>query len=56
MKLSTDIQKVFNPDSCAHRRDGLNCKLTNDEIEQFHELGYLVLNGANGHNIREFCA
>ncbi len=44
MKSATDVQKVFNPDSGVHRRDGLNYKLTQDEIEQFHEQGYLVLN------------
>ncbi|MDG2183623.1 MAG: phytanoyl-CoA dioxygenase family protein [Mariniblastus sp.] len=43
MKLPADTQKVFNPDSGAHRRDGLNYKLTDEEIVQFREQGYLVL-------------
>ena len=43
MNSSSDPQKVFNPESGAHRRDGMNYKLTNDEIIQFREQGYLVL-------------
>lgn len=41
---SEKIKKVYNPDSGAHRRDGLNYRLTDDEIRQYSEEGYLVLN------------
>ena len=43
MSIET-IKKVYNPDSGAQRRDGLNYQLTKDEIKQFSEEGYLVLN------------
>ena len=38
------MQKVFNPDSGAHRRVGTKYQITPGEIQQFHEQGYLVLN------------
>ena len=38
------MRKVTNPSSGAHRRDGLIYKLTKDEIQQYHELGYIVIN------------
>ena len=41
---SESIQKVYNPDSGAHRRDGLVYRLTEQEIQQYSEQGYLVLN------------
>lgn len=37
------IPKVLNQQSGAHRRNGLDYKLTDDEIEQFNQLGYLTL-------------
>ena len=42
MSIET-IKKTYNPDSGAHRRDGLNYRLTEDEIKQFANEGYLVL-------------
>ncbi|MCA6075086.1 phytanoyl-CoA dioxygenase family protein [Fulvivirga sedimenti] len=38
------MKRIANDDSGAHRRKGLQYKLTNKEIEQYHEQGYLVLN------------
>ncbi len=38
------MKRVTNPDSGKHRRNGLNYLITPEEIEQFHELGYIVLN------------
>lgn len=38
------MQRITNPDSGSHRRDGNNYLLTDKEIEQYHQLGYLVLN------------
>ena len=37
------IKKIYNPDSGAHRRDGMNYRLTDGEIKQFANDGYLVL-------------
>lgn len=37
------MERITNPDSGHHRRMGKNYVLTQKEIEQFHELGYLVL-------------
>ncbi|MEM7785967.1 MAG: phytanoyl-CoA dioxygenase family protein [Planctomycetota bacterium] len=39
------IPTVGNPDSGVHRREGLKYKITNDEVNQYHEQGYLVLDG-----------
>ena len=41
---SEKINKVYYPDSGAHRRDGLVYRLTEQEIQQYSEQGYLVLN------------
>ncbi len=38
------MKRITNDDSGAHRRKGLQYKLTDEEIEQYHEQGYLVLN------------
>lgn len=38
------MERITNPDSGAHRRTGKEYLITNREIEQFHNLGYLVLN------------
>jgi len=38
------MRKVTNPSSGSHRRNGLIYKLTQEEIEQYHELGYIVIN------------
>ena len=38
------MQKITNPNSGAHRRKDKHYQITEKEIEQFHELGYLVLN------------
>ncbi len=37
------MERITNSDSGHHRRMGKNYVLTQKEIEQFHELGYLVL-------------
>lgn len=37
------MERITNPDSGHHRRMGKNYILTQKEIEQFHELGYIVL-------------
>lgn len=38
------MQRIVNTTSGHHRRDGSTYKITNAEIEQYHELGYLILN------------
>lgn len=38
------MRKVTNPSSGSHRRTGLIYKLTDEEIKQYHELGYIVIN------------
>jgi ectoine hydroxylase-related dioxygenase (phytanoyl-CoA dioxygenase family) len=38
------MKRVTNPDSGKHRRQGLNYLITADEIEQFYQQGYIVLN------------
>lgn len=38
------MKRVTNPTSGKHRRDGLNYLITEEEIKQFHEQGYIVLN------------
>ena len=38
------MESITNPDSGPHRRKGKQYLITEKEIEQFHELGYLVLN------------
>lgn len=42
--MADEIRKVYNPDSGNHRRNGASYRLTDDEIRQFREQGYLVLN------------
>lgn len=37
------MERITNPDSGSHRRIGKNYILTQKEIEQYHELGYVVL-------------
>ena len=38
------MEKIYNPQSGKHRRNGLNYKLESSEIKQFHDLGYLIIN------------
>lgn len=38
------MEKMYNPQSGKHRRNGLNYKLESSEIKQFHDLGYLIIN------------
>ncbi len=38
------MEKLYNPLSGKHRRQGLTYKVEASEIEQFNELGYLILN------------
>lgn len=38
------MAKQKNSNSVIHRRNGMNYKITSEEIEQYNELGYLVLN------------
>lgn len=38
------MQKVTNPDSGAHRRDGENYRLTDQEIADYKTNGYIVIN------------
>lgn len=38
------MRRHSNPDSGHHRRTGLNYQLTPEEIQQYHEKGYLVIN------------
>lgn len=38
------MEKKYNPSSGKHRRNDLKYELTSSEIQQFHELGYLILN------------
>lgn len=38
------MERITNPDSGRHRRQGNNYLITPSEIEQFHDLGYIVLN------------
>ncbi len=42
--MNSEIKRVTNDDSGAHRRDGMTYRITPAEIEQYKELGYLVLN------------
>ena len=44
MDNASNIQKIYNPDSGAQRRHGDRYELTPTEIQQFNDLGYLVLN------------
>lgn len=44
MKSNEPYEKVFNADSGFHRREGLDYRLTQEEIRQFDEEGYLILN------------
>ena len=39
------MERVTNDNSGAHRRDGNQYQVTGEEIEQFNQQGYLVLNG-----------
>lgn len=39
------MKKIFNPDSGSHRREGNRYRVTPDEIRQYNDQGYLVLNG-----------
>ncbi|MEM8907568.1 MAG: phytanoyl-CoA dioxygenase family protein [Bacteroidota bacterium] len=38
------MEKMTNPNSGKHRRTGLQYQISPQEIEQYHDLGYLVLN------------
>lgn len=38
------MEKIYNPQSGKHRRNGLNYKLESSEIKQFNDLGYLIIN------------
>ena len=38
------MERITNPDSGSHRRIGNNYIINEKEIEQFHDLGYVVLN------------
>jgi ectoine hydroxylase-related dioxygenase (phytanoyl-CoA dioxygenase family) len=38
------MERVTNPDSGAHRRNNNSYHITEAEIQQFHEQGYIVLN------------
>ncbi len=38
------MEKIYNPQSGKHRRNGLNYLVESSEIKQFHDLGYLILN------------
>ena len=38
------MNRVINPDSGSHRRLGGQYKISKKEIQQYHDLGYLVLN------------
>jgi len=38
------MRKVTNPSSGSHRRNGLIYSLTDSEIDQYHQLGYIVIN------------
>ncbi len=38
------MERVTNPNSGQHRRKGNNYIITSEEINQFHEEGYIVLN------------
>ena len=44
MQAVTDFTKTFNEESGSHRRDGVTYCLTESEIQQYQEEGYLVLN------------
>ncbi len=38
------MKEIKNPNSGKHRRTGKQYLITEQEIEQYHDLGYLVLN------------
>jgi hypothetical protein len=38
------MEKMYNPSSGKHRRNGFHYQLKALEIQQFHDLGYLILN------------
>ena len=38
------MERITNPSSGSHRRNGLSYKVTPEEIEQYKNLGYIVLN------------
>ena len=38
------MEKIYNPKSGKHRRNGLHYQVESSEIKQFHDLGYLILN------------
>lgn len=42
--MSQEYRKTYNPLSGSHRRNGMQYTITPDEIEQYHEKGYLILN------------
>ncbi len=42
--MENSIKKAGNPDSGKHRRNGTTYRLKPEEIEQFNEQGYLILN------------
>jgi ectoine hydroxylase-related dioxygenase (phytanoyl-CoA dioxygenase family) len=42
--MKKGIQKAFNPASGKHRRSGLSYHITPEEIQQYNEKGYIILN------------
>jgi Phytanoyl-CoA dioxygenase (PhyH) len=42
--MTTQIKKATNPSSGSHRRKGLSYTVTPEEIDQFNDKGYLILN------------
>lgn len=44
MLILFSMKRITNPSSGHHRREGLNYKLTDEEIKQFAEEGYIVIN------------
>jgi hypothetical protein len=39
------MKRASNPDSGSHRRSGLKYMITPEEVAQYHDQGYLILNG-----------
>ncbi len=42
--MKKDLQQAFNPSSGKHRRSGFSYHITPEEIRQYNEKGYLILN------------
>jgi hypothetical protein len=42
--MSQEARKAYNPLSGSHRRYGMLYTITPEEIEQYNDKGYLILN------------